>query len=89
MGAGPDRHPCTSGHVGREIDLIAELAAGDVVAVEVKATAAPRSDDARHLIWLRDALDDRFLASAVLHTRPRKYQLADRVYAVPICALWG
>jgi uncharacterized protein len=89
MGAGPDRHPCTSGHVGREIDLIAELAAGDVVAVEVKATAAPRSDDARHLVWLRDTLGDRFLAGAVLHTGPRKYRLADRVHAVPICALWG
>jgi predicted AAA+ superfamily ATPase len=73
----------------REIDLIAELAAGDVVAVEVKATAAPRSDDARHLVWLRDTLGDRFLAGAVLHTGPRRYRLADRVHAVPICALWG
>ena len=72
-----------------EIDLVAELAAGDVVAIEVKATAAPRPDDARHLSWLRDTLEDRFLAGAVLHTGPRKYRLAERVYAVPICALWA
>jgi len=73
----------------REIDLVAELAAGDVVAVEVKATAAPGPDDARHLAWLRDALDDRFLAGAVLHTGPRKYRLGERIHALPICTLWG
>jgi len=73
----------------REIDLIAELAAGDVVAIEVKATSAPRADDVKHLVWLRDTLEDRFLAGAVLHTGPRKYRLAERVYAVPICALWA
>jgi predicted AAA+ superfamily ATPase len=72
-----------------EIDLLAELAADDVVAIEVKATAAPRPDDARHLAWLRDVLGHRFLAGAVLHTGPRKYRLDDRIYAVPICALWG
>jgi predicted AAA+ superfamily ATPase len=73
----------------REIDLLAELAAGDVVAIEVKATAAPRPDDAKHLAWLRDTLGERFLAGAVLHTGPRRYRLAERVHAVPICALWG
>jgi predicted AAA+ superfamily ATPase len=72
-----------------EIDLLAELAADDVVAIEVKATAAPRPDDARHIAWLRDALGHRFLAGAVVHTGPRKYRLDDRIYAVPICALWG
>jgi predicted AAA+ superfamily ATPase len=73
----------------REIDLLAERAAGDVVAIEVKATSAPRPDDAKHLSWLRDTLGERFLAGAVLHTGPRKYRLTDRVHAVPICALWG
>ncbi|HEY7201451.1 MAG TPA: DUF4143 domain-containing protein, partial [Candidatus Dormibacteraeota bacterium] len=73
----------------REIDLVAELAAGDVVAIEVKATAAPGPDDARHLAWLRDTLDDRFLAGAVLHTGPRKYRLGERIHALPICTLWA
>jgi predicted AAA+ superfamily ATPase len=73
----------------REIDLLAELGAGDVVAIGVKATAAPGNDDARHLVWLRDTLGDRFLSGAILHTGPRKHRLADRIMAVPICALWG
>lgn len=73
----------------REIDLIAELAAGDIVAIEVKATAAPDIGDARHLVWLRDVLGERFVAGALLHTGPRPFRLADRVLALPICTLWG
>jgi uncharacterized protein len=72
-----------------EVDLVAELGADAIVAMEIKATAAPGSEDVRNLVWLRDTFDDRFLAGAVLHTGPRKYRLAERVYAVPICALWG
>ena len=73
----------------REIDLLVELAAADVIALEVKATATPGSNDARHLAWLRDSLGDRFLAGAVLHTGPQAFKLAERVFALPICALWG
>jgi hypothetical protein len=73
----------------REIDLLAEMAAGDIVALEIKATAAPDPRDARHLTWLRDVVGDRFVAGAVLHTGPRAFRLSDRVLAVPICALWG
>lgn len=72
-----------------EIDLLAELAATSVVALEVKATAAPNAADARHLIWLRDALGERFLAGAILHTGPRPFVLADRVVALPICTMWA
>ena len=73
----------------REIDLIAEIAAADVLAIEIKATAAPDLADARHLVWLRDTLGERFLAGAVLHTGPRPFRLAERVLALPICALWA
>jgi predicted AAA+ superfamily ATPase len=72
----------------REIDVVAERATG-VVALEVKATAAPGRDDAAHLSYLRDVLGERFLAGAVLHTGPRAFVLADRVFALPICSLWG
>jgi len=72
-----------------EVDLIAELGAERLVAFEVKATAAPGSDDARHLVWLRDNLGDRFVAGVVFHTGPRRYRLGDGIEAVPICALWA
>jgi len=72
-----------------EIDLIAELSDGDVVAIEIKSSAAPQRGDARHLEWLREQLGERFLAGAVLHTGPRPFQLAERIFALPICTLWG
>jgi uncharacterized protein len=72
-----------------EIDLIAELAGGDVVAIEIKSSAAPQRGDARHLEWLREQLGERFLAGAVLHTGPRPFRLAERIFALPICTLWG
>lgn len=73
----------------REVDLVVEVGAGNIVAVEIKATAAPDASDARHLVWLRDLLGERFLGGAVLHTGPLPFRLAERVLAVPICALWG
>jgi len=72
-----------------EVDLIGELSADSVVAIEIKATAAPGPSDARHLVWLRDRLGERFLAGAVLHTGPQPFQLNERIFALPICTLWG
>lgn len=73
----------------REVDLLAELAAHRIIAVEVKATAAPTRDDARHLAWLRDVLGDRFLVGVVLHTGPGSFALGQRLFAAPIAVLWG
>lgn len=72
-----------------EIDLVAELGADKVIGIEVKASASPDAAAARHLLWLRDRLGDRFIAGIVFHTGPGLYELGDRVTAVPICALWG
>jgi hypothetical protein len=71
-----------------EVDLVAELAAGRIVGIEVKASAAPTAGDSRHLMWLRDRLGDRFAAGVLLHTGPRVYRLGERILAAPICALW-
>lgn len=72
-----------------EVDLLAELGGGRIVAVEVKASSAPQARDARHLEWLSRELGDRFVGGVVLHTGPRAYQLAPRVTATPISTLWA
>ena len=72
-----------------EVDLLAELAGGRLVAMEVKADAAPGLDSARHLAGLRDRYDAEFAAGVVFHTGPRTYRLGDRILAAPISALWG
>lgn len=72
-----------------EIDLVGELGGQQVVAVEVKADAAPRPDAAKHLRWLRDQLGGRFTAGVVLHTGPRSFTIDDRIFAAPISTLWS
>jgi predicted AAA+ superfamily ATPase len=72
-----------------EVDLLAETAGLGVVAIEVKASAAPAKKDARHLLWLQETLGDRFVAGAVLHTGPAAYELAENIVALPICMLWS
>lgn len=72
-----------------EVDLIADLGARGLIGLEVKAHSAPTLAHARHLVWLRDQLGDRFKTGAVLHTGPAQFRLGDRLEAIPICALWG
>ncbi len=72
-----------------EIDLIAELAGQGVIGIEVKASAAPTREDAKHLRWLHNELGERFLAGIVLHTGPHVYELDEKIVAAPISVLWG
>jgi hypothetical protein len=71
------------------VDLLAESAGHRIVAIEVKASAAPTPRDARHLLWLQETLGDHFVAGAVLHTGPTAYELAQGIVALPICTLWS
>jgi hypothetical protein len=72
-----------------ELDLLVELSARRIIGVEVKASAAPRADDARQLAWLRDELGTRFVRGVVFHTGPRAFELGERIVALPIAALWS
>lgn len=73
----------------REIDVLAELGAQQVIGVEIKADSAPDKHSIRHLEWLRDTLHERFIAGVVLHTGARVYRLGDRILAAPIGTLWA
>ncbi len=72
-----------------EVDLVAEISARRVVGIEVKASASPGEDAARHLAWLRDQLGPRFVRGVVLHTGPRAYEIGERIVAAPIATLWA
>ncbi len=72
-----------------EVDVLAELAGGRLVAIEVKADAAPSPDAGRHLGALRDRYPETFIAGVVLHTGPQTYRLGDRIVAAPISSLWA
>ena len=77
----------TTGH--REIDFVLERRDGRILAVEVKATAAPSAKDAAHVKWLAEIIGDRFLGGLVLHTGPSTFDLGNGVWAAPISSLWN
>lgn len=72
----------------REIDIVLERGRR-VVGIEVKATATPTAQHARHLAYVRDRLGDRFTIGVVLHAGRHTIQLGDRLVAAPISALWA
>lgn len=74
---------------GNEVDLLIERADGELVGIEVKATATPRPGDAAGLKLLRDKLGDRFRRGFVLHLGPTQIPMGDRISAVPLAALWA
>lgn len=74
---------------GPEVDLIVEdRRTGAVAGVEVKLGASPTARDARHLALLRDGLGTRFTVGLVVHTGPHSLPLGERLWAVPVAALW-
>lgn len=76
---------------GAAVDFILEADDGRIVAIEVKASATPRPEDARWLAVLRDRLDrvgGDFIGGVVLHTGDRRASFGDRIAAVPIADLW-
>jgi hypothetical protein len=72
-----------------EVDLLIETRDGRVIAIEIKATAAPSRTDARHLEWCAERLGPTFTAGLVIHTGPRVIHLTGQIAAVPIAALWS
>jgi predicted AAA+ superfamily ATPase len=73
---------------GREVDLVTEARDGTVAGIESKLTASVRERDFTGLRHLRDKLGDRFAAGVVVHTGPDTLPFGDRLWAVPVSALW-
>ena len=73
---------------GVEVDILIERPDGSVVAIEVKSARTVNPHDARGLTFLRDRLGDRFRCGVLFHTGPLTARLSERVWAVPVAALW-
>lgn len=67
-----------------EIDLVADLPDGTVLAFEAKLTETATAADARHLTALRDRLGDAFRAGLVVHPGTVAFRLEDRIAAAPL-----
>jgi predicted AAA+ superfamily ATPase len=72
-----------------DVDLILERADGQIVAIEVKGRTTIGSQDYKWLIKLRERRSSRFVAGVVIHPREQTIPLGDRLWALPIDALWA
>ncbi len=71
-----------------EVDMVLESRAGDVVALDVKASSTVRAEDFRGLVHLRDRLGADFRVGCVLYTGDKTLSFGDRMRALPISAIW-
>jgi hypothetical protein len=72
-----------------DVDLILERADGQIAAIEIKARATIGVRDYRWLIKLRERRGSRFAAGIVIHPREQTIPLGERLWALPIAALWA
>ncbi len=73
---------------GGEVDVVLERGAREVAGVEVKAAATVTAADFRGLRKLAAAAGKRFVAGVVMYDGEASVGFGDRLYAVPIRALW-
>lgn len=71
-----------------EVDIVLENKAGEIVGIEVKATASPNQGDFAGLIKLREIAGRRFKCGILLHSGTTATHFAQGNYALPIQSLW-
>ncbi len=84
----PTMHHFRTRGGGTEVDAVLERRGGEIVGVEVKASATPTERDFRGLSELRDTRGEKFLAGIVIHCGEQTLNFGERMWAVPVSALW-
>jgi uncharacterized protein len=72
----------------REVDVIVERPSGEVVGIEVKASATVRAGDFRGLKHLRERIGSRLVSGVVLYAGEQTLPFGDGLWALPLSALW-
>lgn len=72
-----------------EVDVVIENAAGQLVGVEIKATATVRQADLRGMKRLANIAGDQFKLGVILYDGTETLPLGERLWAAPISSLWG
>ena len=71
-----------------EVDLVLERLPGEIVGIEVKASATARPGDFKGLARLKEAAGRRFACGIVLHDGDRIQRTGPRLFAMPVSVLW-
>ncbi len=72
-----------------EVDIVIENAAGQLVGVEVKASATVKASDLRGLRKLAALAGDQFKMGVLLYDGAETLPLGDGIWAAPMSSLWG
>jgi predicted AAA+ superfamily ATPase len=74
---------------GREVDVIAEVADGRIVGIEVKAAGEVASRDFKGLRALKEMVGDHFVAGMILYQGTTTVPFGDGLFATPLDRLWA
>lgn len=72
-----------------EVDVVIENAVGQLVGVEVKASATVKESDLRGLKKLASLAGDQFKMGILLYDGDETLPLGDDIWAAPLATLWG
>jgi len=72
-----------------EVDVVIENTGGQLVGVEVKASATVRERDLRGLKKLARLAGDQFTAGVLLYDGDETLPLGSNIWAAPLSTLWG
>ena len=73
----------------QEVDIVIEDLRGNIVGVEVKASASVNRKDFAGLRSLAHACGDKFALGVVLYNHDKTLPFGDRLVAAPVSALWS
>ncbi len=84
---------CTFSHFRdkdkNEVDIVLENWRGEIVGIEVKASATVTSKDFSGMRKLAQACGDRFVQGLVLYDHDQVVPFADNMFAAPLSSLWS
>ncbi len=72
-----------------EVDIVLQNRRGEIIGVEVKASATVSADDFSGMRRLATACGDRFIQGLVLYDHDRTVPFADNMFAAPLSSLWS
>lgn len=72
-----------------EIDILLENPSGEIIAIEIKAAATVSSKDLTGLKKLADLVQDKLKIGILLYDGDHTTAFGERLFAVPIAALWS
>lgn len=73
----------------REVDVVIERPSGEIVGIEVKASATVRASDFRGLTHMRERLGERLVTGVVLYAGEHSLPFGEGLWALPLTALWA